>query len=126
MVKRRRDAGFTIAAGHNRGIRPNLETDSPERALILVRGATGQEHSGAIDFPGQSCKDCAQTVGSSEPKVGWRQFPLIENAKFTTVISGPRYSFNECPGGFRATAFDTKNALIRFHGWLSLAVNKAI
>ena len=82
MIKRRGQARLAVAACHDFGVWPDLQTDFSERATVFLRCATRKENSSAIDLLRQFGKDCAQTLGRSEPKIRWRQFSPIENAKF--------------------------------------------
>jgi hypothetical protein len=77
----------------------------PERATVFGCCATGKENSSAIDLRRQFGKDHTQTLGGGEAKIRRLQFSLLQNAKFPTGITDPGYSFDKCPGGFRAAAF---------------------
>ena len=125
-VERRREAGITIAARNDLGVRPDLEADSPERVTVFRCAATGKKNSSSIDLRRQFGKDRAQTIGRGEPKIRRWQFSVLENAKFPTGITGPGYSFDQRPGGFRAAAFYPEDALTGFHDWLCLAASNAI
>jgi len=124
MIKRRRQSRVAVAACHNFGVWPDPETDLSEHATILLGCATRKENSRAIDLLRQFSKDGPQTVGRGEPKIRWRQFPLLENAKFRTECV--RYGLNECPGGFCSAAFNPEDALSGFHDLLCLAASGAI
>src|SRR5262245_36322675 len=50
VIERSRQTRIAVAAGHYFRVRPDLETDLPERAAIFFRCATCQENSRAIDF----------------------------------------------------------------------------
>ena len=99
-----------------------------ERATVFLRSATGKENSSAIDVYRQFGKDGAQTLGRGEAKIRGLQFSLLQNAKFPTgIIPTCRdYGFDKRPGGFRAAAFHSEDALTVFHYWLCLAASKAI
>ena len=124
MIERRREAGIAVAARHDFRFRPDLETDLPERATVFGCCATGKENSSAIDLRRQFGKDHTQTLGGGEAKIRGLQFSLLQNAKFPTgIIPTCRdYSFDKCPGGFRAAAFHSEDALTGFHDWLCLTV----
>src|SRR6266511_4070236 len=126
MIECRREAGIAVAARHDFRFRPDLEADLPERATIFLRSATGKENSSAIDLRRQLGKDRAQTLGRGEAKIRGLQFSLLQNTKFPTGITDPAYSFDKRPGGFRAAAFHSEDALTGFHDCLSLAASKAI
>src|SRR5512140_744580 len=121
MIERRREAGIAVAARHDFRFRPDLEADLPERATVFGCCATGKENSSAIDLRRQFGKDRAQTLGRGEAKIRALQFSLLQNAKFPPGITGPDYSFDKRPGGFRAAAFHSEDALTGFHDWLCLA-----
>ncbi len=122
MIEGRCESGVAVAARHNFGIRPDLETDLFERTPIFLCAATRKENSGAIDLFWQHSKNHAQTLARREAKIRWRQFSLVDDVKFPTGITDPGYRFYEYPGGFRAAAFDPENALAGFHHFLRLAV----
>ena len=124
MIKRRRQSRVAVAACHNFGVSPDAETDLSECATVLLGCATCKENSRAIDLLWQFSKDDPQTVGRGEPKIRWRQFSLLENAKFRTRCVG--YYLNQCPGGFRSAAFNPEDALNGFHDLLCLAASRAI
>src|SRR6185295_14691087 len=71
----------------------------------------------AIDLLRQFVKDRTQTVGRCEAKVRGLQFSLLQNAKFPTGIipTGRGYGFDQRPGGFRAAAFHSEDALTVSH-----------
>ena len=122
MIERRREAGIAVAARHDFRFQPDLEADSPERVTVFGRCATGKENSSAIDLRRQFGKDRAQTFRRGEAKIRRLQFSLRQNAKFPTGITDPGYSFDQRPGGFRAAAFHSEDALTVFHDWLCLTV----
>ena len=128
MIERRREAGIAVAARHDFRFRPDLEADSPERVTVFGRCATGKENSSAIDLRRQFGKDRAQTFRRGEAKIRGLQFSLLQNAKFPTgIIPTCRdYGFDQRPGGFRAAAFHSEDALTVFHDWLCLTASKAI
>jgi hypothetical protein len=119
MIERRREAGTTVAARHDFRFRPDLEADLPQRGMVFGCCATGKENSSAIDLLRQSSKDGAQTLGRGQAKIRGLQFSLLQNAKFPIAIA-PRlrgYGFDQRPGGFRAAAFHSEDALTVFHDW---------
>ena len=60
MIKRRREAGITVAARHDFRVWPDLKTDFSEHATVFLRCATRKENSRAIDLLRQFGKDgCA-------------------------------------------------------------------
>ena len=122
MIKRRREAGIAVAARHDFRFQPDLEADSPERVTVFGRCATGKENSSAIDLRRQFGKDRTQTFRRGEAKIRGLQFSLLQNAKFPTGITDPGYGFDQRPGGFRAAAFHSEDALTLFHDWLCLTV----
>src|SRR5215475_14966285 len=73
---------IAVAACHNFGVWPDLETDLPERATVFLGCTTRKENSGAIDVRRQLGKNPAQTLGRGKPKIRRRQFSLLQNAKF--------------------------------------------
>src|SRR5262249_42613623 len=119
MIKRCGQSRLAVAAGDDFGVWPDLETDFSEHATILGGSANRQGNSRAIDFLRQLSKEGSQTLGGSEPKIRWRQFSLIEDAKFGAGCA--RYGLDHYPGGFRSAAFNPENALTGFHDWLCLA-----
>ena len=128
MIERRREAGIAVAARHDFRFRPDLEADLPKRATVFGCCAAGKENSSAIDLRRQFGKDRAQMLGRGEAKIRGLQFSLLQNAKFPTgIIPTCRdYGFDKRPGGFRAAAFHSEDALTGFHDSLSLAASKAI
>jgi hypothetical protein len=124
MIKRCGQSGLTVAASHDFAVWPDLETDFSEHETILVGSATGKENSRAIDSLRQFSKDGSQTLWRSEPKIRWRQFSLIENAKFGAGWAC--YGLDQYPGGFCSTAFNPEDALTRFHDGVCLAAFVAI
>ena len=118
MIERRREAGITVAARHDFRVWPDLKTDFSEHATVFLGCATRKENSRAIDLLRQFSKDRAQTLGCSEPKIRWRQFSPIENAKFGAGCV--RYGLDHCPGGFRSAAFNPEDALTGFHDSLCI------
>jgi hypothetical protein len=112
MIEGRCHARVAVAACHNFRVWPNFETDLLERAAIFLRSATGKKNSRAIDLPGQFSEDFAQTLRRGQAQIGWRQFSLVDDAKFRAGRIGDFYKH---PGGFRATAFEAKDALAGFH-----------
>src|ERR1700693_1055842 len=119
MIEGRCEAGVAVAARNDFSVWPYLETDLLERTAIFLCGATGKENSGAINLLWQLRKNHAQTFGRREPKIRWRQFSLVDDVKFPAGITDPGYRLYEYPGGFRAAAFDTENALAGFHHFLN-------
>lgn len=113
MIKRRRQSRGAVTACHNFGVWPDAEAELSERATILFGCATRKKNSRAIDLLWQFAKDGSQTVSRGEPKIRWRQFSLLENAKFRTGCVP--YDLNQCPGGFRSAAFNPEDALNGFH-----------
>src|SRR6516162_8770874 len=121
MIERCCEAGVAVAARNDFSVLPYLETDLLERAAVFLRSATGKENSGAINLLWQLGKNHAQTLGRREAKIRWGEFSLVDDVKFPAWIT-PRlrgYRFYEYPGGFRAAAFDPKNALAGFHHFLN-------
>jgi len=124
MIKRRRQPRLTVTASDDSRFWPNPEADFLEQAPILLRAATGEENSRAIDFRWQLRENLSQTFGRCQTQVRRRQFSLIQNAKFWRRLAGNR--FHQHPGGFRATALNSEDALTGFHDSLCLAAFPAI
>ena len=124
MIKRGRQSRLAIASCHDFGVWPDFKTDFSERATVFLGCTTRKENSSTIDLAWQFGKDGAQTLGCSEPKIRWRQFSLIENAKFGAGCV--RYGLNQCPGGFGSAAFNPEDALTGFHNLLRIDAVRAI
>src|SRR5262245_8928346 len=124
MIKRGRQSRLAIASCHDFGVWPDFKTDFSERATVFLGCATRKENSSTIDLAWQFGKDGTQTLRCSEPKIRWRQFSLIENAKFGAGCV--RYGLDQCPGGFGSAAFNPEDALTAYHDSLCIETYETI
>src|SRR4051794_1447541 len=117
MIQRRGEAGSAIAARHDFRLRPDLETDSPQRIPVFRCSATCKENSSAMDLLWQFAKNCPQTLGCGEPKIRRRQFSLLQHANLPigTILTFRRYGFDQRPCSFGTAAFHSEDALTGFH-----------
>ena len=104
-----------VAPGNDFRFRPDLGGEPQQSLPVLLRDATGQENAGPIDRAGKLLKNLPKPVGGGEAKIGWRQFPLLQNAQIVAV------AFGHDPGRLCSASFDPEDPLTRFHAGLPLA-----
>src|ERR1043166_10001850 len=69
MIESGCQARVAVAARHDFGVWPYLETDLLERATIFLCSGTGKTNSSAINLLWQLSENCAQTFGRGKPEI---------------------------------------------------------
>src|SRR5262249_23554756 len=69
VIESGRQTRVAVAARHDFGVWPYLETDLLERTTIFLCGATGKKNSRAINLLWQLSENCAQTFGRGKPEI---------------------------------------------------------